>query len=90
MAVYGPAHYVRSLLNSSDCQDLLTDNTSTLARWSEHLESLFNVDRTMQDTAIHCVPQLQLKPPTIVEIPGTIEQLWSNKAAGAGGFPSKV
>ncbi|CAI9737472.1 Hypothetical predicted protein [Octopus vulgaris] len=75
-AVSGPTYLVQSPLHSSDGQDL-TDNTSILARWSEHFQSLFSANRTIQDAAILRIPQLPLKeelnkPPTLEE---TIEAI---------------
>ena len=72
-AVYGPTHQVQSPLRSSDGQDLLTYNTSILARWSEHFQTLFSANHTVQDTAIDRVPQLPPiqeldEPPTLKEL----------------------
>lgn len=94
-AVYGPTHQVQSPLRSSDGQDLLTDNISILARWSEHFQSLFSANRTIQDTAIHRVPQLPLKeeldkPPSLEETTKAIKQLKSRKAAGIDGIPPEI
>ena len=72
-AVYGPTHQVQSPLRSSDGQDLLTDNTSIIARWSEPFQTLFSANRTVHDTAIDRAPQLPLieeldEPPTLEEL----------------------
>ena len=94
-AVYGPTQQVQSPLRSSDGQVLLTDNASILARWSEHFQTLFCANRTVQDTAIDRVPQLPLKeelddPPTFEELIEAIEQLKSRKAAGVDGIPPEI
>ena len=94
-AVYGPIRQVQSPLRSSDGQDLLTDNTSILARWSKHFLALFSASRTAQDTAIDRAPQLPLKeeldePPTLEELTEAIEQLKSRKAAGVDGIPPDI
>ena len=51
-AVYGPTHQVQSPLRSSDGQDLLTHNTAILARWTEHFQTLFSDNRTVQASSI--------------------------------------
>ena len=94
-AVYGPTHQVQSPLRSSDGQDLLTDNTSILARWSEHFQTLFSANHTVQDTAIDRVPQLPPiqeldEPPTLKELTEAIDQLKSRKAAGVAGIPLEI
>ena len=55
-AVYGPTHQFQSPLRSSDGQNLFTDNTSILARWSEHFQTLFSANRAVQETTINRVP----------------------------------
>ena len=94
-AVYGPTHQVQSPLCSSDSQDLLTDNFSILARWSEHFQTLFSANRTVQDTALDRVPQLPPieeldEPPTLKELTEAIDQLKSRKAAGVDGIPPEI
>ncbi|XP_029637978.1 uncharacterized protein LOC115213182 [Octopus sinensis] len=81
-------------LHSSDGQDL-PDNTSILARWSEHFQSLFSANRTIQDAAILRIPQLPLKeelnkPPTLEETIEAIGKLKSHKAAGVDDVPPKI
>ena len=70
--MYGSTHQLQALLRCSDVLDLLTDNISIHACWSEHILSLFSANRGMQDTDIHGIPQLPLKqeldnPPTLNE-----------------------
>ncbi|XP_067051128.1 uncharacterized protein [Acropora muricata] len=92
-AVYGPTHQVQSPLRSSDGQNLFTDNTSILACWSEHFQTLFSANRAVQVTAINRVPQLSPiealdEPPTLEEL--TVDQLKSHKAAGVDGIPPEI
>ena len=61
MAEYGTTHWVPTPLRSSYGQNLLSDNTSYLARWSEHLQSFFSANRNAQETAILRIPQLSHK-----------------------------
>ena len=91
-AVYGPTHEVQSPLRSSDGQNLFTDNTSILARWSEHFQTLFSANRTVQETAINCVPPIEAleEPPTLEELTVAIDQLNSRKAAGVDGIPPEI
>ena len=94
-AVYGPTHQVQSPLRSSDGQNLFTVNTSILAHWSEHLQTLFSANRTVQETAINRVPQLPPikaldEPPTLEELTVAIDQLKSRKAAGVDGIPPEI
>ena len=70
--MYGPTHQVQALLRCYDVQDLLTDNTSIHACWSEHIQSIFSANCGMQNIDIHGIPQLPLKqqldnPPTLKE-----------------------
>ena len=51
-AVYGPSHQVVSPLSSTDGQVLLTDKASILNRWVEHFQTLFSIDRTVNDSVI--------------------------------------
>ena len=75
--------------------ELLTDKTSILSRWSEHFQTLFNPDRTVQDPAILCIPQLPTKeeldePLTMEETVKAIDQLTSGKAAAVDDIPPKI
>ena len=94
-AVYGPTHQVQSPLRSSDGQSLFTDNTSILAHWTEHFQTLFSANRTVQETAINRVPQLPPiealdEPPTLEELTEAIDQLKSRKAPGVDGIPPEI
>ena len=94
-AVYGPTHQVQSPLRSSDGQSLFTDNTSILAHWTEHFQTLFSANRTVQETAINRVPQLPPiealdEPPTLEELTVALDQLKRRKAAGVDGIPPEI
>ena len=74
--VYGPTHQIQSSLRTSNGQGLLIDKKYILNHWSEHFpETLFSENRTVQDPAILCIPQLPIK-----------EELKSGKAAGVDGI----
>ena len=83
-AVYGPTHKIQSPLRSSDGQDLVTGNSSILARWSEHFQTLFSANCTVQG-----IEELN-EPPTLEELTKAIEQLESRKAAGVDGIPPEI
>ena len=88
-------HQVQSPLRSSDRQDLLTDNTAILTRSSEHFQTLFSANRTVQASATERVPQLPPKeeldePPTLEKLTVAIKQLKSRKAAGVDGIPPEI
>ena len=51
-AVYGPSHQVQASLRSSDGSTLLTDKEAILQCWSEHFESLFSDQRTVQESSL--------------------------------------
>ena len=79
----------------SDGQNLLSDNSSIISRWSEHFQSLFNTNRNEQDTAIHHIPQLPLKqeldePLALHETIEVIVHLQCRKAAGVDGIPPEI
>ena len=60
--MHWPTHQVNTPIRSSDGQNLICDNTSILARWSEHFQSLFSANRNMLDNNTHRIFQLPLKP----------------------------
>ena len=93
--VYGPTHQVQSPLRGSDGQRLLTDKVSILIRWSDHFQTLFSTNRTVQDTALLQIPLQAIKPgldqsPTLAETIKAINQLKSGKAAGGDSIPAKI
>ena len=72
-AVYGPSHQIQASLHSSDESTLLTNKEAILQRWSEHFEGLFSDRRTVQESPLAKIPQVDLKrelddPPTLEEI----------------------
>ena len=72
-AVYGPSHQIQASLRSSDESTLLTNKEAILQRWSEHFEGLFSDRRTVQESPLAKIPQVDLKrelddPPTLEEI----------------------
>ena len=72
-AVYGPSHQIQAFLRSSDESTLLTNKEAILQRWSEHFEGLFSDRRTVQESPLAKIPQVDLKrelddPPTLEEI----------------------
>ena len=80
--IYGPTRQMQSPLRSSDGQTLLTDKDSILKRWSEHFQTLFSADRTVQETAVNNIPQMPEmesldQPPRIEETTKAITQLKS-------------
>ncbi|GFR83781.1 hypothetical protein ElyMa_002401100 [Elysia marginata] len=92
--VYGPTHQIQSPLRSSDGQQLLTEKPDILTRWAEHFNTLFSIDRSVQDAALHCIPHLPLieeldDPPTLEETITAIGQLKSHKAAASMAFHQK-
>ena len=72
-----------------------SDNTSILARWSEHFQSFFSAYRNVQDTAIHHIPQPPLTPelddlPYLQEMIEAMAHLQCRKAAGVDGITSGI
>ena len=72
-AVYGPSHQIQAPLRSSDGSTLLTDKEAILQRWSEHFEGLFSDRRTVRESSLAKIPQVDVKlelgdPPTREEI----------------------
>ena len=72
-AVYVLSHQIHTHLHSLDGSTLLTDKEAILQRWSDDLEGLFNDRRTVQDSSLAKIPQVDVKlelddPPTHEEI----------------------
>ena len=68
-AVYESSHQIQAPLHSSDGSTLLTDREAILQRWSEHFEGLFSDQRTVQDSSLVKIPQVDVRlelddPPT--------------------------
>ena len=86
--------FIRFIL-SCDGQKVLSDNSSILARWSEHFQSLISANRNVTDTAIHHITQFPFKqeldkPPTLQETIEAIAHLQCHKAAGVDGNPPVI
>ena len=60
-AIYGPSHHIQAPLCSSDGNTLLTDMEAILRRWSEHFEGLFSDQRTVQESSLAKIPQVDVK-----------------------------
>ena len=72
-AVCGPSHQIRAPLCSSVGSTLLTDKEAVLQCWSEHFQGLFSDRRTVQESSLAKIPQVNMKleldePPTREEI----------------------
>ena len=79
-AIYGPSHHIQAPLCSSDGNTLLTDMEAILRRWSEHFEGLFSDQRTMQESSLAKIPQVDVRlelddPPTLEGIKKATMQL---------------
>ncbi|WP_419606700.1 hypothetical protein, partial [Thiolapillus sp.] len=94
-AVYGPSHQIQAPLRSSDGSTMLTDKEAILQRWSEHFEGLFSDRRTVQESSLAKIPQVDVKlelddPPTREEIKKATMQLKVGKSPGIDGIPAEV
>ena len=93
--VYGPLHQIQAPLRSSDGSTLLTDKEAILQRWSEHVEGLFSDRRTVQESSLAKILQVDVKlelddPSTREEIRKATMQLKVGKSPGIDGIPVKV
>ena len=93
--VYGPSPQIQAPLRSSDGSTLLTDKEAILQRWSEHFEGLFHDRRTVQESLLAMIPQVDVKlemddPPTHEEIGKATKQLKVGKSAGIDGISAEV
>lgn len=66
-----------------------------MSGWSEHFQTLFGTNRTVQETAMLHMPQLPVKEdldevPSIKEVNRAIQQLRSGKAAGMDEIPPEI
>ncbi|WP_419639628.1 hypothetical protein, partial [Thiolapillus sp.] len=94
-AVYGPSHQIQAPLRSLDGSTLLTDKEAILQRWSEHFEGLFSDRRTVQESSLAKIPQVDVKlelddPPIREEIKKATMQLKVGKSPGIDGIPAEV
>ena len=60
-AVYEPSHQIQALLRSSDGSTLPTDKEAILQRLSEHFEGLYSDRRTVQESSLAKIPQVDVK-----------------------------
>ena len=79
-AVCGPSRQIQAPLRSSDGSTLPTDKEAILQRWSEHFEGLFSDRRTVQESSLAKIPQVDVKlelddPPTREKIRKATMQL---------------
>ena len=86
-AVYRPSYQIQAPLPSSDRSTLLTDKEAILQRWSEHFEGVFSYQRTVQESTLAKIPQVDVKlelgdPPTREEIKKATMQLKVGKSPG--------
>ena len=94
-AVYGPSHQIQAPLRSSVGSTLLTDKEVVLQRCSEHFEGLFSDRRTVQETSLAKIPQVDVElelddPPTREEIKKATMQLKVGKSPGIDGIPAEL
>ena len=78
-----------------DGSTLLTDKEAILQRWSEHFEGLFGDRRTVQESSLAKILQVDVKlelddPPTREEIRKPTMQLKVGKSPGTDGIPAEV
>ena len=74
---------------------MLTDKEAILQRWSEHFTGLFSDRRTVQESSLVKIPQVDVKlelddPPTREEIRKATMQLKVGKSPGIDGIPAEV
>ena len=94
-AVYGPSHQIQAPLRSSDGRTLLTDKEAILKRWSEHFEGLFSDRRTVHESSLANIPQVDLKlelddSSTREEVKKATMQLKVGKSPGINGNSAEV
>ena len=94
-AIYGPSHQIQAPLHSLDGSTLLTDKEAILQHGSEHFEGLLSDRRTVQESSLAKIPQVDLKlelddPPTREEIRKATVQLKVGKSPGIDGGPAEV
>ena len=94
-AVYGRSHQIQAPLHSLDGSTLLTDKEAILQHGSEHFEGLLSDRRTVQESSLAKIPQVDVKleqddPPTHEEIKKATMQLKVGKSPGTDGIPAEV
>ena len=93
-AVCGPSHQIQASLRSSDGSTLLTDKEAIFQRWSECFEGLFSDQRTVRESSLAKIPQVDVKlelynPPTGEEIKKATMQLKVGKSPGVDDIPAE-
>ena len=73
----------------------MTDKEAILKRWSEHVYGLFSDRRTVQESSLAKIPQVDVKleledPPTHEEIRKVTMQLKVGKSPDIEGIPAEV
>ena len=74
---------------------MLTDKEAILQRWSEHFEGLFNDRRTVQESSLAKIPQVDVKlelddSPTREQTIKATMQLKVGKSPGIDGIPAEL
>ena len=74
---------------------MLTDKEAILQRWSEHFKGLFSDQRSVQESSLAKIPQVDVNlklddPPTHEEIKKATTQLKKGKLPGIDGMPAEV
>ena len=74
---------------------MLTEKEAILQRWSEHFKGLFSDQRSVQDSSLAKIPQVDVKlelddPPNHKEIKRATMQLKMGKSPGIDGIPAEV
>ena len=93
--VYGPQSSGTTSLFSADGSSLLTDKETILKRWAEHFDGVLNRPSSINDEAIHSLPQVECNPLldvllTVSETVKAIKLLSSGKAPGSDAIPAKI
>ena len=94
-AVCGPSHQIQAPLRSSDGNTLLTDKEPIIQRWSQDFEGLFSDKRTVQESSLAKIAQVDVKlefddPQTREEIRKATMHLKMCKSPLIDGIPAEV
>jgi len=92
---YGPRDVHSAPVRSKDETTLLTNQSDTLQRWAEHLNSVLNQPSTFDHTVLQEIPQWPISenladPPSLSEVHRAIRLLSNGKAPGADCFPAEL
>ena len=93
--INGPQSSGTTPLLSADRTSLLTDKESILKRWAEHFDGVLNRSSSINDEAIHRLPQVECSPlldelPTVSETVKALKLLSSGKAPGSDAIPAEI